>query len=81
MRTAEGGAITGDTIKVTIGRFGSTTTEYNMPVDTTVERALEIAGLSGEEGDRFVNGERAENNNLLDDGDILNLVTSKEGGY
>ena len=71
---------TGDIIRVSIGRFGSSPLEIQVPKDCTVQRALEIAGLSGETGNLFVQGAPARLENLLDDGDIVNIVTSKQGG-
>ena len=69
-----------DTIKVTVGRFGSAPVDIEVPVDSTVLHALTVAGLQNESGNRFVNGAEARDDNLLDDGDVINIVTSKEGG-
>ena len=70
----------GETIKVTIGRFGSTPQDFTVAKNTTVESALQTADIPYTEGNIFVNGEPATKENLLDDGDIINIVTSKEGG-
>ena len=79
MSDAEEGQ-TGDTIKVTIGRFGSTPQEFEIPVNSTVEHALGVADIPYSDGNVFVGGQPARKENRLDDGDIVNVVTSKQGG-
>lgn len=69
-----------DTIKIIIGRFGREPQEHIVSKDTTVEGALSSADIDFENGNVFVNGQRAESGNVLDDGDVINIVTSKQGG-
>ena len=70
-----------ETIKVTIGRFGQAPQILTLPVDSTVEGALQMGGHSFVAGQVFVNGQNANAENLLDDNDVVNIVTPKEGGY
>ena len=67
-------------IKVTIGKFGSSPQVIEVAENTTVEEALEEAGLTYTEGNIFVAGVPAQKDSELDDGDIINVVTSKQGG-
>jgi hypothetical protein len=54
--------------------------ELQVPVDSSVESALELANISTGNGNIFVGGQPARPENLLDDGDIINVTTSKQGG-
>lgn len=70
-----------DTIKISIGKFGSDPKEVTIPADSTVEDALEAAGISLSSTEKvWVNGERANANDILDDNDTVNIVTPKEAG-
>lgn len=80
MRNPEQNESNEDSIKVTIGRFGSTPQEFTLPKDTSVGSALETAEITFDEGHVFVNGQRANQDNLLDDNDVVNVTTSKQGG-
>lgn len=70
----------GATITITIGRFGQTPMELQVPVDSTVEHALGLANVTASNGNIFVGGQPARLDNILDDGDVVNVTTSKQGG-
>lgn len=69
----------GDTIGVTLGRFGQNPMDLRVPTGSTVREALNLAGVNGD-GNVFVGGNPARDENILDEGDIINVVTSKQGG-
>lgn len=68
-------------ITVEVSRFGHETESYTVAKDSTVEELFEVAdlSLSGRES-LFVEGEEAEMDSVLEDGDILTISTPKEGG-
>lgn len=69
-----------DGITVTIARFGSGTREVTVPVDTTVADALAAADLSPENGEVvMVAGVTAQPTDIVEDGDIVSIVTPKGG--
>lgn len=70
-----------DEITVKIGRFGSTAQSVTLQKDCTVEEALEAADISFSSTEKvMVNGERASANDILEDGDIVNVFSPKEAG-
>lgn len=70
-----------DVIKVTIGRFGSEPQEVSVQKDSTIRAALEEIGISlGSDDKVWVNGQRAGLRDILDEGDIVNVVTPKQAG-
>lgn len=71
-----------NTIKITIGRFGSEPQEVEVEKDSTIRQALDEVGInvSGEDVKVWVNGARANFRDILDDGDIINVVTPKQAG-
>lgn len=72
-----------DAITVTVSRLGSAATVVTLPKGdgATVQAALEAASVSTSgRGEYFVSGERAELNDILDDKDILIIVTPKQAG-
>ena len=70
-----------DGITVKIGRFGSDTSTVNLDKDTTVGDALEEAGISvGSNEKIWVNGDKATLRDILEDGDVVNVVSPKEAG-
>ena len=78
MRTA---LSTGDTIRVTIGRFGSEPQEVDLEKDSTVKAGLEEVGITLESSDKvWVNGVRASQRDILETGDIVNVVSPKQAG-
>lgn len=68
-----------DTIKIKVQVVGNVASEFTMPVDTTVAEALEIAGLA-QGSNCSVGGQKAYNEDFLDDGDLL-LVEAKGNGF
>ena len=68
-------------ITVTISRFGYEPKTVTLPANSTVSSALAEAGivLEGRE-DMFVEGQNAEVNDVLEDNDILSIVTPKQAG-
>ncbi len=71
----------GNDITVKIGRFGSEAQSVNLPKDSTIQAALSEAGIRlGEEEKVWVNGERATSRDILEDGDVVNVVSPKEAG-
>ena len=70
-----------NTIKVTIGRFGSEPSDVEIEKDSTVRDALEEIGIDVSGDDKvWVNGTRANMRDILDEGDIINVVTPKQAG-
>lgn len=80
MRDAVQAESQGDDITVVIGRFGGTPENFTVPKDTTVEGALKLAGMEYNGDNVFVNGTKAPANSILDSGDTINVVSSKQGG-
>lgn len=73
--------IRSDKIIVRIGRFGSDSSSVELEKDTTVADALEEAGISlGGEEKIWVNGEKATGRDILENGDVVNVVSPKEAG-
>lgn len=70
----------GDTITVKVGRFGNPPREYTLPRNTTVGDALQEAGIDYDSGNVHVGGNPANEDSLLDDGDVINVSSSKKGG-
>ena len=70
-----------NTIKVTIGRFGSEPQDVEVEKDSTIRAALSEIGIELGEADKvWVNGTRASLRDILDEGDIVNVVTPKQAG-
>lgn len=71
----------GSSIKVTIGRFGSDPQEVIIEKDSTIRAALDEVGIEISDSDKvWVNGVRAGLRDILDEGDIVNVVTPKQAG-
>jgi hypothetical protein len=68
-------------IIVTISRFGQEPVNVTMATGSTVSDVLEAASISttGRE-ELFVEGETAESDDVLENGDILSIVTPKQAG-
>ncbi len=76
MRHADEGQIT-----VQIGRFGSTPVTVHVDEDSTVEEALSAAGISPRSTETiWVDGDKANLNDIVEDGDTINIVTPKQAG-
>lgn len=71
----------GDTISVAVSRLGSDVVPLTLPKDAKVRDALEKAGVSTTaRTEYFVSGVRADMDDVLEDGDVLALVTPKQAG-
>ena len=68
-------------ITVKVARFNEATEEVKLKKGSTVEEALEEAGkdVSASES-MWINGEEAEYRDVVEDGDLLQIVGSKAGG-
>lgn len=63
---------------VQVGKFGDEAEEVKLSSSDSVEDALSACGIS-HNGERIlVNGVQANLNDELEDGDVVNVVTSKE---
>ncbi len=70
-----------ETMTIKIGRFGSGSADVTLPKDSTVEEALEEAGITFSSTEKvMVNGERASANDILENGDVVNIFSPKEAG-
>lgn len=70
------------TITVTIIRLGNDPQTVTLEPDSTVAMALEKAGLdSSLAGSTSVAGVQAKSDDILDDGDVLQVVTPKQAGH
>ena len=77
MRTASNEA----GISVTISRLGNEPVTVTVPVDSTVAQALAKAGITlGSREELYVAGVPAQSGDILDDGDVLQVVTPKQAG-
>ena len=81
MQKANETAVSENTMAVTIARFGSTPLPLAVPVGSTVDDVVALASidLEGRE-ELFVEGTKAEGDDVLENGDILSIVTSKQAG-
>lgn len=80
-RSAGSAQPSGSGITVRVGRFGERPRDYTLSTGATVAQALEAAGIALAGETVVVNGEKDINmEDILEDGDVLNLVTSKEAG-
>lgn len=71
----------GDLIAVAVTRLGNDPVPVQLPKGSTVKDALAKAGVSASgTTEYFVSGQRAEANDILEDGDVLALVTPKQAG-
>ena len=70
-----------NTITVTISRFGHEAKTVTLPEGATVAQALASASitLEGRE-EMFVEGVSAEQSDVVENGDILSIVTPKQAG-
>jgi len=69
------------TISVKIGRFGERAKTLKLSVGTTIGKALKDAGMEPSRGEKvWLDGEASKPAKRLGNGDIINIVGSKEGG-
>ncbi len=77
MRTGDAAGL----ISITVGRFGSEPQEVSVARDSTIRDALAEVGITPEADSKiYVNGQRASLRDLLDEGDIVNVVVPKQAG-
>lgn len=70
-----------NSMKVTIGRFGSEPQEVFIERDSTIRAALTEVGIEITDSDKvWVNGQRATLRDILEENDIVNVVTPKQAG-
>lgn len=71
----------GDVIAVSVARLGQESLPLVIANGSTVRQALEKAGVtSTTRTEYFVSGVRADMDDVLEDGDVLALVTPKQAG-
>lgn len=79
MKKAENAS--GDLIAVAVTRLGNDPVPVQLAKGSTVKDALAKAGVATTSStEYFVSGQRAEANDILEDGDVLALVTPKQAG-
>lgn len=70
-----------NTISVEITRMGADVTTVSVPEDSTLSDVLAKAGITlGSAETAWVGGDEATANDIIDDGDTVQLVGKKEGG-
>lgn len=68
-------------INVIVGRFGVEPQNVEVSAGATVQDVLDEVGLSLSRSEKvWVGGEKAVVQDVVEEGDILNVVGSKEGG-
>lgn len=68
-------------INVVVGKFGMTPQELEVGEGTTVGQVLEKSDITLNTGEKpYVGGEQADLMDVLEDGDVVNVVGLKEGG-
>ena len=80
MIKAEGAGSAGDVIAVSVVSFGNDPIAVALPVGSTVAQALAKAGVSRGSAELFVSGEAADDSDIVENGDVLSLVTPKQAG-
>ena len=71
----------GDTLAVAVTRLGSDPIPVTLAKGGTVGEALAKAGVdAGGRAEYFVDGVRANTEDILEDGDVLAIVTPKQAG-
>ncbi len=77
MRKSESGA----EIAVAVSRFGSDPVIVKLPHNSTVGEALSAAGVAiASREQAYVAGQEARNADILEDGDVVSIVTPKQAG-
>lgn len=67
-------------IKVSVVSFGNDPITLTLPINSTVAQALAGASITRGAQEIFVSGETANDADILDNGDILSIVTPKQAG-
>ena len=69
------------TLEVKVGRFSEPTVDVKVDTGSSVQDVLDEAGISlGTSETIWVDGEKAEPADTVEDGDHLQIVGKKEGG-
>ena len=79
MRKAESTA-SENIIAVSVVSFGNDPVAVALPVGATVAQALSKAGVVRGSQELFVSGESASDADILENGDVLSIVTPKQAG-
>ena len=80
MKKATGGAQTG-TIAVAVSRFGHDVVPVTVPEGATVSDVLREAGVSPATHEKlYVSGVVAESGDIVENGDVISIVTPKQAG-
>ena len=80
MQKATGAGATADVIAVSVVSFGNDPIALALPVGATVAQALAKAGITRNGQEIFVSGEDANDADILENGDVLSIVTPKQAG-
>ena len=68
-------------VNVSVSRFGHDTIAVNVPVDSSVRAVLSAAGIELQGNEKaFVSGVEAPLTAIIDDGDVVSIVSPKEAG-
>ena len=68
-------------IKITVLRAGLPPEDFEIEKDSTIETLLKELHITLDAGESvWVGGEKAGSQDKLDEGDVVNVVASKEGG-
>lgn len=67
-------------IAVSVVSFGNDPVAVALPVGATVAQALAAANVVRGSQELFVSGEIANDDDILDNGDVLSIVTPKQAG-
>lgn len=70
----------GNIIAVSVVSFGNDPIALALPVGATVAQALAQAGIARSGQEVFVSGETADDNDILESGDVVSVVTPKQAG-
>lgn len=76
----KGTGSSGSTIAVAVVSFGNDPQPLTLPVGSTVAQALAAAGIVRTSQEFFVSGETAGDSDVLEDGDVLSIVSPKQAG-
>ncbi len=80
MKKARESAQEAGMIAVSVVRFGNDPVALALPEGSTVAVALERAGIARGSQEIFVSGETAADDDILEGGDVLSIVTPKQAG-
>lgn len=73
-------ATTANVIAVSVVSFGNDPITFTLPLGSTVAQALTHADIVRSGQEIFVSGEVAEDADILENGDIVSVVTPKQAG-